>query len=142
MNIFILICNIFVPVLMLCIGILYKRHLNKKIDKILDLFIPIAMIGSGVGSDDNMYSKDTDIIVSANKKCSLIWSISAIFTLILTVIVLMLNKSDIINATNFLDTTNVSVIMLEVELAIAVIVFTLVEYVLKNAFYKKGQVNS
>lgn len=138
MKIFILLCNILVPVIMIAIGILYKQHLYKKINKTLDLFIPIAMIGSGFGDNDKEYlSKNTNTLVSANKKCSLIWSISGIFTLLITIIILITNKSDIINATTFLDTSNVSVIMLEIEFAIAVAVFISVEYSLKKTFNTK-----
>ena len=57
---------------------------------------------------------------------------------IITAIVLIINKSDILNATSFLDTTNVSVIMLEVEFAIVVMTFISVEFVLKKYFYKKN----
>ena len=46
MKIVVLFCNIIVPVIMIWIGILYNRHSNEKINKILDLFMPIAMIGS------------------------------------------------------------------------------------------------
>ena len=58
--------------------------------------------------------------------------------IIITAIVLIINKSDILNTTSFLDTTNVSVIMLEVELAIVVMTFISVEFVLKKYFYKKN----
>lgn len=43
MNILISTCNIGIPVLMIFIGILYKCNLYKKIDKTLDLIVPIAM---------------------------------------------------------------------------------------------------
>lgn len=138
MKIFILICNILIPVIMIAIGILYNQRLYKKINKILDLFIPIAMVASGFGDNSKKhFSKNTNTLVSTNKKLSLIWSISGIFTLIITVIVLIVNKFDIMNATTFLDTNNVSVIMLEVELAITVAIFISVEYVLKKNLYKK-----
>ena len=55
MKIVVLFCNIIVPVIMIWIGILYNRHSNEKINKILDLFMPIAMIGSGLGGADNSY---------------------------------------------------------------------------------------
>ena len=60
-----------------------------------------------------------------------------ISTFIITNIVLIINKSAILNATSFLDTNNVSVIMLEVEFAIVVMVFISVEFLFKKAFYKK-----
>ena len=37
MKIVVLFCNIIVPVIMIWIGILYSRHSNEKINKILDL---------------------------------------------------------------------------------------------------------
>lgn len=139
MKIFILFCNIIVPVIMICIGVLYNRHSNKRINRILDLFIPIAMIGSGLGNVDNSdFLKGKKSLQSSNKKCGMIWLLSGLVTFIITAIVLIINKSDILNATSFLDTTNVSVIMLEVEFAIVVMTFISVEFVLKKYFYKKN----
>ncbi|MDB2125524.1 MULTISPECIES: hypothetical protein [Clostridium] len=139
MKIFILFCNIIVPVIMICIGVLYNRHSNKRINRILDLFMPIAMIGSGLGNVDNSdFLKGKKSLQSSNKKCGMIWLLSGLVTFIITAIVLIINKSDILNATSFLDTTNVSVIMLEVEFAIVVMAFISVEFVLKKYFYKKN----
>lgn len=138
MKIFILLCNILVPVIMIAIGILYKQRLYTKINKILDLFIPIAVVSSGLGCEDKSSSStNTNTLVSANKKCSLIWIVSGLCTMLITAIVLIVNRYDIINATTFLDVNNVSVIMLEVELAIVIAVFISVEYILKKSFYKK-----
>ena len=67
----------------------------------------------------------------------MVWFISGLFTFIITTIVLILNKSNILNATSFLDTSNVSVIMLEVEFAIIVMIFISVEFILKKTYYKK-----
>lgn len=136
MSIFILICNIVVPLIMISIGVLYNRHSNKKINKILDLFMPIAMIGSGLGGKDtNDIFKDKNSLESSNKKCSLIWIVSGLVTFIITAIVLIINKSNILNAKTFLDTSNVSVIMLEIEFAILVMVFISMKFVLKKSFY-------
>lgn len=138
MKLFILLCNLLVPAIMITIGILYKYHSYKKINTILDLFIPASIIGSGLGSKETFtFSTNTNLLKSSNKKFSLIWIISGLATLIITVIVLILNKSDIITSKTFLDTSNVSVIMLEVELAISVVVFVTVEFILKKTYYKK-----
>ena len=138
MKIFILFCNIIVPLIMICIGVLYNKNSNKKINKILDLFMPIVIIGSGLGNTVNSdFSKNKNLLEDYNKKCGMIWFISGIVTFIITTIVLIVNKSDILSATSFLDTNNVSVIMLEVEFVIVVIVFISVEFILKKAFYKK-----
>ncbi|MDB2093951.1 hypothetical protein [Clostridium paraputrificum] len=139
MKIFILFCNIIVPVIMICIGGLYNRHSNKIINRILDLFMPIAMIASGLGNVDNSnFFKGKNSVQSSNKKCGMIWFLSGLVTFIITAIVLIINRSDILNATSFLDTTNVSVIMLEVEFAIVVMAFIGVEFILKKYFYKKN----
>ena len=61
-----------------------------------------------------------------------------IVTFIITAVVLITNKSDILSAKTFLDNSNVSVIMLEVELAIVLIVFASVQFVLKKNYYKKA----
>ena len=138
MKLFILLCNLLIPAIMITIGILYKYRSYKKINTILDLFIPASIIGSGLGSKETVtFSTNTNLLKSSNKKCSLIWIISGLATLIITVIVLILNKSDIITSKTFLDTSNVSVIMLEVELAISVVVFVTVEFILKKTYYKK-----
>ena len=93
MKIVVLFCNIIVPVIMIWIGILYNRHSNEKINKILDLFMPIAMIGSGLGGADNSYFfNDKNSLEYSNKKCGLIWFISGIVTLIITIIVLIIIK--------------------------------------------------
>lgn len=139
MKIFILFCNIIVPVIMICIGVLYNRHSKKRINRILDLFMPIAMIGSGLGNVDNSnFFKGKNSLQSSNKKCGMIWLLSGLVTFIITAIVLIINNSDILNATSFLDTNNVSVIMLEVEFAIVVMTFISVEFILKKYFYKKN----
>lgn len=138
MKLFILLCNLLIPAIMITIGILYKYRSYKKINTILDLFIPISIIGSGLGSKETAtFSTNTSLLESSNKKCGLIWIISGLATLIITIMVIILNKSDIITAKTFLDTSNVSVIMLEVELAISVAVFVTVEFILKKAFYKE-----
>ena len=139
MKIFILFCNIIVPMIMICIGVLYNRNSNKKINRILGLFMPIAVISSGLGTEDNNdFLNGINLIKSYNKKCGMIWFISGLFTFIITIIVLMINKSDILSATSFLDNNNVSVIMLEVEFAIAVMIFISTKFIFNKAFYKKS----
>lgn len=141
MKIFILLCNIIVPIIMICIGVLYNRYSNKTINRILDLFMPIAVIGSGLSNkENNDFLNGINTIKSSNKKCGMIWFISGLVTFIITIIVLIINKSDILNATNFLDTDNVSVIMLEIEFAIVVMIFISTKFILKKTFYKKGDV--
>lgn len=138
MTIFILLCNIIIPVIMIYIGVLYNKHSNKKINKILDFFVPITMIGSGLGGGDNSdIFKDKNSLESSNKKCSLIWLVSGLVTFIITATVLIINKSNILNATTFLDTSNVSIIMLEIEFAIVVMVFISVEFAFKKSFLKR-----
>ncbi|ENK0837852.1 hypothetical protein AB2Z22_001175 [Clostridium botulinum] len=129
MNILMLTCSIAIPVLMIFIGILFKCNSYKKIDKTLDLIVPIATFFTGFSERDREHLyKNTNNLASVNTKCSLIWSISGVCTLLLTIILLILNKSDIYNT---------SVILLEPELLILVIVFISVEYILKRNFNKK-----
>lgn len=136
MRVFILICNFIIPSIMIFIGILYKYKKYKNINKILNLFAPIAMIVSGINNKNNLYI-NRKVLNSVNRKCSLIWNISGILTLLLTIIVIPLNKSSIFN--NFLisDIKNVSIILLEIELAIFIFTFISVEYLLKRNFSKK-----
>lgn len=136
MVIFILLCNIIIPVIMIYIGMLYNKNYNKKINKILDLFVPITIIASGLGNKDNSdIFNDNNSLEPSNKKCSLIWFVSGLVTFIITATVLIINKSNILNTTTFLDTSNVSVIMLEIEFAIVVMIFISVEFALKKSFH-------
>lgn len=138
MTIFILLCNIIIPVIMIYIGVLYNKHSNKRINKILDLFIPLTMLGSGLCSkDDSNIFNDKNALESFNKKCGLIWFVSGLVTFIITATALLINKSNILNAITFLDTSNVSVIMLEIEFAIVVMVFISVEFAFKKSFLKR-----
>ncbi|WP_315074298.1 hypothetical protein [uncultured Clostridium sp.] len=124
MSILTLTCNICIPVIMIFIGHLYKCNLYKKIDNILDLIIPIAMLFTGFSDDKKTtFSKDSETLALTNKKCSLIWSISGVCTLIFIIIFLILNHS-------------ISIILLEFECLILVAVFSAVEYILKRNFYK------
>ncbi|WP_102400739.1 hypothetical protein [Haloimpatiens massiliensis] len=129
MNILTLTCNIGIPIIMIFIGILYKCNLYKNIDRTLNLIIPVAMIFTGFSDDKSVaYSKDTNTLALANRKFSLIWSISGICTLLLTIMFLILNKSTVYN---------ISVILLELECLILVGVFITIEYIFKKIFIKK-----
>ncbi|EJO5349156.1 hypothetical protein NRP93_003314 [Clostridium botulinum] len=122
--------NIGILLIMISIGILYKLHLYKKIDKTLDLIIPIAMFFNGFSDDKGEYfPKDTNKVTLVNKKCSLIWSISGVCILVGTIILLILNKSAVYS---------ISVSLLELECLILVGVFVTVEYILKRNVYKKN----
>ncbi|MBM7868653.1 hypothetical protein JOC70_000122 [Clostridium pascui] len=73
--------------------------------------------------------KDTNTLAFVNRKCSLIWSISGVCTLLLTMIFIILNKSTVYN---------VSIKLLELECLIIVAVFITIEYILKRNFYGKS----
>lgn len=129
MNILTLTCNIVIPIIMISIGILYKCNLYKKIDKILDLIIPVAMAFAGFSDGKKEdFSKDTNTLALVNRKFSLMWSISGVCTLLLTITLLILNKSAVYN---------ISVILLELECLILVAVFVTIEYILKRNLYRK-----
>ena len=139
MKISILSCNVLVPLIMIYIGILCKNDSSKKVNKILNIFMPISSASNGVGyipSCDSL--KEKMLLKQYSRKLSMIWTISGIVTFIITAVVLITNKSDILSAKTFLDNSNVSVIMLEVELAIVLIVFASVQFVLKKNYYKKA----
>ncbi|NEU04869.1 hypothetical protein [Clostridium senegalense] len=129
MNILMLTCNIVIPLLMIFIGILFKCNSYKKIDKTLDLIIPIAMFFNGfLDREKEHLCKNTNKLDSVNRKYGLIWSISGAVTLLFTMISLILNKSNIYNT---------SVTLLEAECLILVSVFVTVEYILKRNFKKR-----
>lgn len=127
MNILMLTCSIAIPVLMILIGILFKCNSYKNRQNIrFNYTYSNVFTGFSERDREHLY-KNTNNLASVNRKCSLIWSISGVCTLLLTIISLILNKSDIYNT---------SVILLEPELLILVIVFISVEYILKRNFNK------
>lgn len=129
MNIFILILNICIPMIMMYVGVLYKYNSNNKIDKILDLIMPAAMIFSGISDDKNCeIDNNNNSIILFNKKISFVWIISGFITLIITIFGLFINKANI---------TNVSITLLEMEAVIVVGVFVTIQFWMKNKFDKK-----
>lgn len=129
MNIFILILNICIPMIMMYVGVLYKYNSNNKIDKILDLIMPVAMIFSGI-SDDKKSEIDNinNSIILFNKKISFVWIISGFITLIITIFGLFINKVNI---------TNISIALLEMEAVTVIGVFVTIQFWMKNKFDKK-----
>lgn len=124
MNILTLTCNISIPVIMIFVGHLYQCNLYKKIDNILDLIMPIAMLFTGFSDDKKIsFPKNSETLALTNKKCGLIWSISGVCTLILAIIFLILNYS-------------ISIALLEFECLILVAVFATVEYISKRTFHR------
>ncbi|NSB14233.1 hypothetical protein [Clostridium beijerinckii] len=124
MNILTLTCNIGIPVIMIFLGHLYQCNLYKKIDNILDLIMPMAMLFTGFSDGKKTsFSRSSKTLALTNKKCGLIWSISGVCTLILAIIFLILNHS-------------ISIALLEFECLILVAVFATVEYISKRTFHR------
>lgn len=128
MNIFILILNICIPMIMVYIGVLYKYNSINIINKVLNLFIPIAMFFSGISDDNKRESNISNYVSFANKKISLTWITSGIVTLIFTIIGLLINNTNI----NY-----VSILLLEVEVTILVGVFVTIQFWMKNKLNEK-----
>lgn len=128
MNIFILILNICIPMIMVHIGVLYKYNSINRINKVLNLFIPIAMFFSGISDDNKRESNISNYVSFANKKISLTWITSGIVTLIFTIIGLLINNTNI----NY-----VSILLLEVEVTILVGVFVTIQFWMKNKLNEK-----
>ena len=128
MNIFILILNICIPMIMVYIGVLYKYNSINRINKVLNLFIPIAMFFSGISDDNKRESNISNYVSFANKKISLTWITSGIVTLIFTIIGLLINNTNI----NY-----VSILLLEVEVTILVGVFVTIQFWMENKLNEK-----
>ena len=128
MNIFILILNICIPMIMVYVGVLYKYNSINRINKVLNLFIPIAMFFSGISDDNKRESNISNYVSFANKKISLTWITSGIVTLIFTIIGLLINNTNI----NY-----VSILLLEVEVTILVGVFVTIQFWMKNKLNEK-----
>ncbi|SFC39095.1 hypothetical protein [Clostridium uliginosum] len=129
MNIFILICCIVIPIVMIVIGILYRINLSKESNKMLALTIPFAMLFSGL-SKDNIQTADLDkkIQISSKKRCGIIWLISGAIMLICVIALLLLNISQI---------NSISDSLLEFECIIFTAIFITIEYFLKRKLYQK-----
>ncbi|CAI3647204.1 conserved membrane hypothetical protein [Clostridium neonatale] len=125
---FILILNICIPMIMVYIGVLYKYNSINRINKVLNLFIPIAMFFSGISDDNKRESNISNYVSFANKKISLTWITSGIVTLIFTIIGLLINNTNI----NY-----VSILLLEVEVTILVGVFVTIQFWMKNKLNEK-----
>lgn len=128
MNILILTCNIVIPLIMIFIGVLYKHNSYKKIESTLDLIMPLATTFIGISHDESEnFSKNKNKLDFINRKCSLIWIITGIGTLLLAIVLLMINKTSIYY---------VSILLLEIQCIILVSVFVTIEYILKMNFRK------
>lgn len=128
MNILILTCNIGIPLIMIFIGGLYKHNSYKKIDSTLDLIMPLATTFVGISYDEaENFSKNKNKLDLINRKCSSIWIVTGIGTLLLTIVLLLLNKTSI---------HYVSILLLEIQCIIFVSVFVTIEYILKMNFRK------
>lgn len=128
MNILILTCNIVIPLIMIFIGVLYKHNSYKKIESTLDLIMPLATTFIGISHDESEnFSKNKNKLDFINRKCSSIWIITGIGTLLLAIVLLMINKTSIYY---------VSILLLEIQCIILVSVFVTIEYILKMNFRK------
>ena len=117
------------------IGVVINDIRNSHIAE-LDTAISEVLQERGYSVVNHIFN-DKNALESFNKKCGLIWFVSGLVTFIITATALLINKSNILNAITFLDTSNVSVIMLEIEFAIVVMVFISVEFAFKKSFLKR-----
>lgn len=115
MDVFVLICDVFIPIIMIAIGLLYIINSSKRIDTILDLILPIAMFISGVSDNYKAY-EEKDVRVLANKKCGVMWICGGLFMLIVTIVALVLNRTE-----------NASIELLEIECMLIVVIFITIE---------------
>lgn len=120
MNIFILICNICIPLLMIIIGLMQKHNLYKSTNKLLNLIIPISMLFSGLSDDKNATLPEN---LNSYKKYGEVWTICGLLMLISSIIILLLNKSDIYST---------SISIFEAECLILVIIFITIKFSMKN----------
>lgn len=130
MNTAVLIFNIGIPVMMIFIGALYKFGLHKKVDKILDCIMPVAMASQGFSDHKELYSYKNKIALDfQQRRCSLIWCISGAALLLFVSGCLVLNKS---------YAGDISISLLEVEGLVLLAVFATVNFILKIKVYKKN----
>lgn len=116
MNIFILICNICIPLLMIIIDLMQKHNLYKSTNKLLNLIIPISMLFSGLSDDKNTTLPEN---LNSYKKYGQVWTICGLLMLISSIIILLLNKSDIYST---------SISIFEAECLILVIIFITIKF--------------
>lgn len=126
----VLIFNIGIPVMMIFIGALYKLGLHKKIDRLLEFIMPIAMAAEGFSNHKESASyKNKTALDFQQRRCSLIWSISGAAMLLFVIGCLVLNKS---------YAEDISISLLEVEGLVLLAVFATVNFILKIKVYKNS----
>lgn len=128
MSIFILICCMVIPIIMIVIGILYRINLPKEGNNILDLIIPLAMLFSGISQNNNLSTDlDKKMQIYLKKRCGTIWIISGIVMLICVTVLLLLNIFKI---------NSISDSLLEFECIIFTAIFITIEYFFKKKLYQ------
>lgn len=128
MSIFILICCMVIPIIMIVIGILYRINLPKEGNNILDLIIPLAMLFSGISQNNNLSTDlDKKMQIYLKKRCGTIWIISGIVMLICVTVLLLLNIFKINSISDWL---------LEFECIIFTAIFITIEYFFKKKLYQ------
>lgn len=118
MKISLLIFAFMIPILMIIIGTLYRQNLRKTLNRLLDFFIPLASVFSGI--DLKYQLPDTEN--SNIKACSLIWIISGISIIVFNSIELVLNKSNVLD---------IIIPICEAECLIVVLVAAITRYIFK-----------
>ncbi len=124
MNVFIIIINYSIPIIMISIGIIYRINPYKNINNFWSLIISIAMVFTGF-SDGHDVSKISSkhIQNSIYKKYGTIWVISGLLLLIIISFLLITNKSEI---------KDLSILILELEGIILVALFIILEFFIKR----------
>ena len=90
--------------------------------------MPLATTFVGISHDEaENFSKNKNKLDLVSRKCSSIWIVTGIGTLLLTIVLLLLNKTSI---------HYVSILLLEIQCIIFVSVFVTIEYILKMNFRK------
>ena len=121
MNIFILILNFIIPIIMISIGIIYRIKPSKDRNNFWSFIVSIAMMFTGFSDGHDVSSKHMEN--SINKKYGAIWIVSGLLLLVFISTVLITNKSEI---------KNLSILLLELEGLILVALFIIVEFFIKR----------
>ncbi len=122
MNIFIIIINFIIPIIMILVGIIYRTNPPKNINIFWSFIVSISMMFTGFfdGHDVNNIEHTEN---STNKKYGAIWVISGLLLLIFISFLFITNKSEI---------KDLSILLLELEGLILVAIFIIVEFFIKR----------
>ncbi|MGL5381513.1 hypothetical protein, partial [Clostridium sp.] len=111
-----------IPIIMIVIGVLYKLHLNKNINKAYDLLTPPSILITYLLDNKHDLKYKNNYIYFSNKKRSSAWIRFGFITLIFSITIFILHKDNIFNT---------FIVLLKLQIIILISISMLIDYILK-----------